>query len=308
MMPRMLAAERKRKRPLATLAEDIDTEAQAHAFLAKRRRQQPIETGLAALSLSLSGSAALPPPAPAIHLPPSPLQYTPAQASSGAFSSVHLPSPVTSVPTFDPASAPVCVDDDEPTSPEIQMKSSSWYEPEKDREFRIHSVIRLSVCTQGFAYCRHRGHGPGFALRLWRRRGPVILDTSILIRLQCRCYSAHHPSRSPRGPQELLDNPHRATQRSRRFCGEGTGPVQAPCMAVVVNFNFDFDLGRATTGTREARDRDYPYADSNPRGRRAHGRRPIIPFAPMNRSIFSERVAALKEGTNEIKDQEIVST
>lgn len=145
-MPSMLVAERKRKRQAAALAEDIDTEAQAHAFLAKRRRQQPIETGLAALSLTAT-TAALPPPAPAIPVPspppPSQLPPTVPTASTGAFS-VLLPSPV----PVTPAPAPVLVDDDEPTSPEIQMKSSSWYEPEKDRKSCIHSgsiMIRLSV-------------------------------------------------------------------------------------------------------------------------------------------------------------------
>lgn len=143
MMPSMLVAERKRKRQAAALAEDIDTEAQAHAFLAKRRRQQPIETGLAALSLT-GPTAALPPPAPAIPFPsppPPPSQLPPTRTtpttSTGAFSVLF---PVTPVPTFDnPASAPVLVDDDEPTSPEIQMKSSSWYEPEKDRKSCIYS-------------------------------------------------------------------------------------------------------------------------------------------------------------------------
>src|SRR4051794_13836280 len=101
----------KRKHDDAEVGTSTDTEAN----LVKRRRREPIESGLAALSLS---SAAFPSPSTQIETGAGGL------APSPSFSSAPPP------PSSLVASETQVL---EQQAPEVQMKSSSWYEPEKDR-------------------------------------------------------------------------------------------------------------------------------------------------------------------------------
>ena len=98
-------AHTKRKRDAT---DDVAPEA-LYEFV-KRRRNRPIETGLAALSLA-------------------------------APMSVNIAQSPTSVEQTTPASLDACKSQNPSSSteerslPEIQMRSSSWYEPEKDSEY-----------------------------------------------------------------------------------------------------------------------------------------------------------------------------
>jgi len=95
-------AHTKRKRD----AQDDLTSSEAQYDFVKRRRLRPIETSLAALSLAPTSASS----------PASVEQSTPP----------NLGAHVSSSSSTEDRSLP---------SPEIQMKSSSWYEPEKDSEY-----------------------------------------------------------------------------------------------------------------------------------------------------------------------------
>jgi len=105
----------KRKRdpsPVPDQAALADQDSE-HAIAAKRRRQRAIENGLA--SLSLDGGV----PTPTTPVSP------------------YLVLPTVAAPREKPSQTPLSRISlnpaPDPELPEIQMKSSSWYEPEKDR-------------------------------------------------------------------------------------------------------------------------------------------------------------------------------
>lgn len=119
-----------------------DDEEEIKANYIKRRRRRPIESGFAALTLSPPSMAELVPPD---HAPDASLIQAHTQAQI-------FPSQLT-------ASAPVSLSNhalqEEPaaslhqssgtTSQEVQMKTSSWYEPEKDRKCVLLCSIALKL-------------------------------------------------------------------------------------------------------------------------------------------------------------------
>lgn len=102
----------KRKHDDAEVGTSTDTKAN----LVKRRRHEPIESGLAALSLS--STAAFPSPSTQIETRAGGLAPSPSSSSA--------PPPSSSLVASETQVL-------EQQAPEVQMKSSSWYEPEKDR-------------------------------------------------------------------------------------------------------------------------------------------------------------------------------
>jgi len=56
---------------------------------------------------------------------------------------------------------------EEPTIPEVNMKKSSWYEPERDREYFILGAFFVRTYPYSTRYCHH---GSRFFYRVRRRR------------------------------------------------------------------------------------------------------------------------------------------
>lgn len=136
MLPNMFdLSHTKRKRDTLT---DDDGEDDTQANFLKRRRSRPIESGLAALSLDPT----------TVHFIPSavPSPVLVEQLSiHGNGPEISSPLPSTST-SFSASSLPISTEERSRTSVrEVQMKSSSWYEPEKDREcLLLHHIFALT--------------------------------------------------------------------------------------------------------------------------------------------------------------------
>lgn len=120
------AHSRKRRHPESESPDDVvDVD---HSM--KRRRQQPIESGFAALSLS-----PFVPKPPFLQTEHGPLlgvgRSHPANEGHITTSLPSVPSAI--LPLI--STQPTIVAERELSSPEVRMASSSWYEPEKDRKY-----------------------------------------------------------------------------------------------------------------------------------------------------------------------------
>ena len=110
--------------------QDLAAAAALRAPLPKRRRMSNLERGFAQMSLGFSDLADI--PVVPVDPPPSTITVTPMDAdmlpaSSSTYSS-------TSTPVHQ---LPYTVE--EPVVPEVKMKTSSWYEPERDRMSSLRS-------------------------------------------------------------------------------------------------------------------------------------------------------------------------